>query len=250
MHISQEGKQCTTHYLKQLSLHCNEESYNIEFSANLGQSSMWRMHVFWHKLKALSHSQSLLIWPRACCNLSGGIAMIVWFTTNGMCMKNNTIIYVARASNSKRDCKHDLYCCLLPRCKALRTCCSGFPYAHAARDFHTHMPLGISDRNKMVLSPRCGGHAEFSLHTKNVRSVWFVVKRRGCCCNLSDGTAMIVWFTTNGMCTKNNTIIYVVQASNSKRDCEHLCCCLLPQCLRTSFAHMPLGISNRNRPNC
>ena len=30
-------------------------------------------------------------------------------------MKNNTIIYVERASNSKRDCEHDLYCCLLLR---------------------------------------------------------------------------------------------------------------------------------------
>ena len=63
-----------------------------------------------------------------CCNLSGGVALIVWFTTNGMCVKNNTIIYVARASNSKRDCEHDLYCCL-PRCEALRTCRSGFPIA-------------------------------------------------------------------------------------------------------------------------
>jgi len=27
----------------------------------------------------------------------------VWFTTNRICVKNNTIIYVARASNSKRD---------------------------------------------------------------------------------------------------------------------------------------------------
>ena len=69
-----------------------------------------------------------------CCNLSGGVALIVWFTTNGMCVKNNTIIYVARASNSisKRDCEHDLYCCLLPWCEALRICRSGFPIASAA----------------------------------------------------------------------------------------------------------------------
>jgi len=26
-----------------------------------------------------------------CCNLSGGVALIVWFTRNGMCVKNNTI---------------------------------------------------------------------------------------------------------------------------------------------------------------
>jgi len=31
------------------------------------------------------------------CNLSGGVALIVWFTTNGMCVKNNTIMYIARA---------------------------------------------------------------------------------------------------------------------------------------------------------
>jgi len=85
--------------------------------------------------------------------------------------------------------------------------------------------------SKMVLSPGCGGRAKFSLHTKNVRSVWFVVKRRGYCCNLSGGVALIVWFTTNGLCVKNNTLIYVERASNSKRDCEHdLYCCLLPRC--------------------
>ena len=61
-----------------------------------------------------------------CCNLSGGVALIMWFTTNGMCVKNKTIIYEARASNSKRDCGHDLYCCLLPQCEALCTCFSGF----------------------------------------------------------------------------------------------------------------------------
>jgi len=78
------------------------------------------------------------IWPAGrsletpaikCCDLSGGIALIVWFTTSGMCMKNNTTIYVVRASNSKRDCEHALYCCLLPRCETLRTCRSGFPIA-------------------------------------------------------------------------------------------------------------------------
>jgi len=132
-----------------------------------------------------------------------------------------------------------------------------------------HMPLGISDRNKMVLWPGCGGRAEFSLHTKNVRSVWFVVKTRGCYCNLSGGVAFIVWFTTNGMCVKNNTIIYVARASNSKRDCDMVALPILTceqltvttsarkERLRAwsllllaatvwSFAHMPLGISDRN----
>ena len=106
------------------------------------------------------------------------------------------------------------------------------------------MLLGISDHNKMVLWPGCGSRAEFSLHTKNVRSVWFVVKRRGCCCNLTGGVALIVWFTTNGMRVKNNTIIYVARASNSKRHCGAWSLLLLAATLR-SFAHMPLGISDR-----
>jgi len=44
-----------------------------------------------------------------------------------MYVKNNTIICVARASNSKRDCEHDLYCYLLPRYEALRAWRSRFP---------------------------------------------------------------------------------------------------------------------------
>jgi len=38
-------------------------------------------------------------------------------------------VFVARASNSKRDCEHDFYCCLLPRWEALLTCHSEFPIA-------------------------------------------------------------------------------------------------------------------------
>ena len=85
----------------------------------------------------LKHSKGKCFWfsgqlHQEYCNLSGGVALIVWFTTNGMSVKNNTIIYVARASNSKRDCEHDLYCCMLPRCEALRTCRSGFAIATVA----------------------------------------------------------------------------------------------------------------------
>jgi len=42
--------------------------------------------------------------------------------------------------------------------------------------------------------------------------------------------------------------VCVEQASNNKRDCEHeLYCCLLLRC--GSFAHMPLGLSDRNSNN-
>jgi len=46
------------------------------------------------------------------------------------------------------------------------------------------------------------------------------------------------------MCVKNKTIIYVVRASNSKRDCD-ACSLLLLAAIVRSFAHMPLGISGR-----
>jgi len=45
-----------------------------------------------------------------CCNLSVGVALNVWFTTNGMCAKNNIHTYVARTSNNKwswRVISHD-----------------------------------------------------------------------------------------------------------------------------------------------
>jgi len=106
-----------------------------------------------------------------------------------------------------------------------------------------HMPLGISDHNKMVLWPGCGGRAVWSLHKKNVRSVRFVVKRR-CCCNISGGVTLNVWFTTNGMCAKNNNI-YVTWTSSDRVIAAHeLYCCLLPRCkaLRTCCS----GFSDHN----
>ena len=36
-----------------------------------------------------------------CCNLSGSVALIVCFTMNGMCVKNNTQIYVELTSNDR-----------------------------------------------------------------------------------------------------------------------------------------------------
>ena len=53
-----------------------------------------------------------------CCrNLSGGVELIVRFTTNGMCVTNNTIMYVARTSNNRVISSGDLCCCLLSRCE-------------------------------------------------------------------------------------------------------------------------------------
>jgi len=125
-------------------------------------------------------------------------------------------IYVVRTSNNRVIVACNLW--WYQRCQRLNVTIAYAKSDHGmwtllllvatVRSF-AHMLLGISDHNKMVLWPGCEGRAEFSLHTKNVRSVRFIVKRRGCCCNLSGGVALIVWFTTNGMCVKNNTIDYV-----------------------------------------
>jgi len=71
-----------------------------------------------------------------CCNLSVGVSLNVRFTTNGMCAKNNTHIYVTRTSNNRVIVARDLYCCLLPQCEALRVCRSGFPIATVG---HLHL---------------------------------------------------------------------------------------------------------------
>jgi len=65
-----------------------------------------------------------------CCNLSGGVALNVRFTTNGMCAKNNTHIYVARTSNNRVSTTCDLYSLL----------------AATVWNF-AHVPLELSDRN-------------------------------------------------------------------------------------------------------
>ena len=61
-----------------------------------------------------------------CCNITGGVALIVWFTTNGMCAKNKNIYARCEQAIIREIATHDLYCCLLSRCKALRICFSGF----------------------------------------------------------------------------------------------------------------------------
>ena len=70
--------------------------------------------------------------------------------------------------------------------------------AHAAQDFRSHQNGAMTRMwRSCQVQPS---------HKEIARSVQFVVKRRGCCCNLSGGVALIVWFTMNGMCVKNNTI--------------------------------------------
>ena len=114
-------------------------------------------------------------------------------------------------------------------------CCHGAKLcAHPARDFRSQQSGAVT---------RMWRSCQVSLHTKNVRSVWLVVKRRGCCCNLSGCVALNVWFATDRMCVKNNTI-HVARTSNNRviMACE-LYCRLLPQCeaLRTCCSGFPIA---------
>jgi len=59
-----------------------------------------------------------------CCSLSVSVVVNMRFTTNGMCGKKNT--HVSRTSGNKTITTWDLYCCLVPQCEALCTCCSAF----------------------------------------------------------------------------------------------------------------------------
>jgi len=77
---------------------------------------------------SLSHSvfwKSLVQPFCKCCSLSVSIVWNVRFPTNGKCVMNNT--RVVRTSTNKISTTWDLYCCLVPQCEGLRTCCSAFP---------------------------------------------------------------------------------------------------------------------------
>jgi len=51
-----------------------------------------------------------------------------WVTSNNACEIGEQLIVLAKG-DTRVISSGDLYCCLLPRCEALRTCRSGFPIA-------------------------------------------------------------------------------------------------------------------------
>ena len=59
-------------------------------------------------------------------------------------------------------------------------------------------------------------------------AVRFVVKRRGCCCNLSVGVALNVQFTTNEKCALNNTHTYMWRKQAIIERSQRVICCSLP----------------------
>jgi len=67
----------------------------------------------------------------SCCNFSVGVALNVWFTTSGMCAKNNTCDPYICGTNKQYKMWlqpiNTIVACCHSQCEALRTCCSGFP---------------------------------------------------------------------------------------------------------------------------
>lgn len=95
-----------------------------------------------------------------------------------------------------------------------------------------HLLLKLFNHNKMECWPGCESHAACNLHKKGVRLVQFVVKKRGCCCNLSVTTALNVQLAMNRMCMKNSTHSHmqVVKTSSNIVIAAHdHYCCSLPQ---------------------
>ena len=132
------------------------------------------------------------------------------------CTWRTTPIYMrneqAEIKWARRGISIVAYCCSVKLC---------------ARAFQSKQSGAVTSRES---GARC------NLHKKNVGSVQFIAKRRGCGCNLSVGVALKVRFTMNRMCAKSNTQIYMARTSNSRViSSGDLCCCLLLQCedLRT-----------------
>jgi len=75
-----------------------------------------------HRFKKSSPSLLQVLHPRI---LPVSAMVNVRFTTNGMCVKNNT--HVARTSRNKMSAEWDFYFCLVRQCESLHTCSSAFP---------------------------------------------------------------------------------------------------------------------------
>ena len=146
-----------------------------------------------------------------------------------MCVKTNTIIYVARARNSKRDCEHDLYCCLLPWCEALRTCRSGFPIATkwcCDQDVEVVPSSAFTQRT----CDRCGSFQ---------KGGDVVATLRWCCVDCVIHHDRDVREEQKYMCVARTSNNRVISSSD-------LYCCLLPRCeaLRICRSGFPIATAS------
>ena len=146
-----------------------------------------------------------------CCNLTGGVALNVLFTTNGMCVTNNAIYMWCKQAITEWS-RHVI---------SIVGCChSAKLWAHVAWAFR-------SQQNGSVSRMWRSCHVKLSQNECAMGAVHW--KRRGCCCNLTGSVPLNVRFTMNRMCVKNNTVwMWCKQAIIEwLRQCG-LSCCVLP----------------------
>jgi len=87
------------------------------------------------------------------CSLSVSIVLNVRFTTNGICVMNNT--RVPRTSRNKISTTCYLYCWLVPQSEGLHTCCSAFPIT-TKRCFDQHVKMVPGTTFTKRTCNRCG----------------------------------------------------------------------------------------------
>jgi len=108
---------------------CAHAARDFRSQQNGAMTRMWRSCRVQpsHKERAIGvvrcKKEGMLLQPlRWCC-----VACVIHHKRD--VREEQKYMYVARTSNNRVISSGDIYCCLLPRCEALRTCRSGFPIA-------------------------------------------------------------------------------------------------------------------------
>ena len=112
----------------------------IQFTRALNSvTNSFDLSLLDHSLEYFAHSTKLAL-IKAFYSGTAAVTLLLNLTKSGsdsdaiykvevaqfwMCVMNNT--RVARTSRNKISMTWDLYCCLVPQCEGLRTCCSAFP---------------------------------------------------------------------------------------------------------------------------
>jgi len=138
-------------------------------------------------------------------------------------------MYAARTSNNRVISSGDLYCCLLPRCEALRTCRSGFPIATNPRP----RPPGSWDEHgtehgldwKRIITKFLGtgsiqtvhrirnSRSDPDLHCVNRNRLWHFVAKNLCFVNFLD----FIWTLTSNFNNFRTMVELGLSFSNSGR---------------------------------
>jgi len=179
--------------------------------------------------KKFSRLWATLHKPDGCCNLSGSVALIVWFTTNGMCAKNkNTCMWCEQAIEWSR------------RVISIAACCHGAKlWAHAARDFRSQQNGAVT---RMWRS--CGvqpSHKEHAIDVVRCKKEGMLLQPLRWCC-----VDCVIHHERD--VREEQKYMYVVQTSNNRViSSVDLYCCLLPWCeaLRTCHSGHPAQVACR-----